>query len=178
MLEDQDGVGLGEGREQEPARVGRRRGREHREAGDVRVPALEAVRVLRRELPAGAGRHADHERHAELAARHVPERRRVVDDLVERQQAEVDRHHLDDRAQAPERRADAGADERALRERRVAHAVGAELLQQAAAHRVGAAVAPHVLAHQEHPRVPGERLAQGAPHRVAVRQLGHGVRLA
>ena len=53
--------------------------------GDVGVPAFEAVRMLRRQLPAGAGGHADDERHVELAARHVADRRRIVDDLVERQ---------------------------------------------------------------------------------------------
>jgi hypothetical protein len=41
------------------------------DAGDVRVPALEAVGVLRRELAAAAGGHADDDGHVELAARHV-----------------------------------------------------------------------------------------------------------
>ena len=109
--------------------------------------------MLRGELPAGAGRHPDDQRHAELAARHVAERRGVVDDLIEREQAEVDRHHLDDRPHAAERRADAGADERRLRERRVADALGAELVEQPLADRVRAAVAPDVLAHQEDARI-------------------------
>jgi hypothetical protein len=54
-----------------------------------------------------------------------------VHDLVERQQAEVDRHDLDDRAHAAQRRADAGADEAEFRQRRVADALGAEFLEQA-----------------------------------------------
>jgi hypothetical protein len=52
--------------------------------------------MLRGELLARTGRHADHQRHAELPARHVPDRGGRVHDLVERQQAEVDRHQLDD----------------------------------------------------------------------------------
>ena len=87
--------------------------------------------MLGGELAAGAGGHADHERHVELAARHVQQRGGVVHDLVEREQAEVDGHDLDDRAHAAERGADAGADEGRLRQRRVADALGPELLEQA-----------------------------------------------
>ena len=54
-------------------------------ARDVRVPAFQAVRVLRGDPPAAPGRHPDHQRHGELAARHVRDRGGVVDDLVERQ---------------------------------------------------------------------------------------------
>jgi len=41
--------------------------------------------------------HADHERDVELTAGHVQQRGRVVEDLVEREQAEVHGHDLDDR---------------------------------------------------------------------------------
>ena len=104
-------------------------GRQHLDAGDVAVPALEAVRVLCRELAAPARRHAHDERHAELAVGHVPHRGGVVDDLVEREQAEVDGHDLDDRPHAAERRADAGADEPGLAQRGVADALGPELVR-------------------------------------------------
>ena len=83
----------------------------------------------------------------------------VVHDLVERQQAEVDRHDLDDRAHPAERGADAGADEGRLRQRRVADPLGAELLEQALAHGEAAAVAADVLAHQEDALVARQRLA-------------------
>ena len=72
--------------------------------------------MLCRELAAGAGRHADNQRHGELAARHMRDRRGVVDDLVERQQAEIDRHDLDDRPHAGHRRADARRRRRRLSE--------------------------------------------------------------
>ena len=87
--------------------------------------------MLRGDLPPRARRHADHERHADLSARHVPQRRRVVEDLIEREQAEVHGHDLDDRAHPGDRRADARADERRLRERRVADALGPELRRAA-----------------------------------------------
>ena len=96
-----------------------------------------------------AGGHADHQRHRELPARHVRDRGRVVHDLVEREQAEVAGHDLDDRPQAGHRRADAGADEAVLGQRRVADALRAELLEQALGHGVAAAVLADVLAHHE-----------------------------
>ena len=71
VLEEQHGVGVGERGPQHAARVVHRRGSEDPQAGNVRVPALEAVRVLRGDLATAAGRHADHERHVALPARHV-----------------------------------------------------------------------------------------------------------
>ena len=65
------------------------------------------AKILRGELPAGARRHADDQRHAELAARHMTQGRGIVDDLVEREQREIDRHDLDDGPHAAHRRADA-----------------------------------------------------------------------
>jgi hypothetical protein len=130
VLEDHHRVVAAQGRQQHAARILQRGRRQHAQARHVRVPGFEAVRVLRRELPAGAGGHADHDRHAHLAARHVAQRGGVVHDLVQRQQAEVDRHHLDDGAHAAQRRADARAHEGRLGKRRVAHPVFAELFQQ------------------------------------------------
>ena len=120
------------------------------------------------ELAPTAGRHADHERDRELAARHVADGGRVVENLVEREQAEVDRHHLDDRAHARECRADAGADERRFREWRVADTLLAEFREQPHAHRIAASVAPDVLAHQEHTRIALQRLTQRRAHCLAV----------
>ena len=84
-----------------------------------------------------------------------------------REQAEVDRHDLDDRPHAAERRADAGADEGRFRQRRVADALGAELLEQPVAHGEGAAVAADVLAHQEDARI--RRSASRSARRTASR---------
>src|SRR6516162_7630100 len=98
---------------------------------------------------AGAGGHADDERHGELPARHMADRCRVVDDLVERKKAEIDRHDFDDRAHPAEGGADPGADEGRFRERRVANAFRAELIEQPLGHRITAAIAPDILAHQK-----------------------------
>ncbi len=95
----------------------------------------------------------------------------VVEDLIQRQQAEVHGHDLDYRTHAAQGRADAGADEAGFGQRGVADALGAELLQQAHAHREAATVAADVLAHEEHPLVAGHRLANRLPHRLAIRHL-------
>ena len=114
--------------------------------------------MLRGELAPGSGGHPDHQRNVELSARHVLQRRRVVEDLVECEQAEVDGHDLDDRPHAAQRGADPGADERRLRQRRVAHALGAELLEQPLAHREAAAVPTDILAHEEDAVIASERI--------------------
>ena len=78
------------------------------------------------ELVAATARHPDHERDPDLAVEHVGDRRGVVDDLVEGEQREVDRHQLDDRSQPAHCGADAGADDRVLGDRHVADAALAE----------------------------------------------------
>ena len=124
--------------------------------------------MLRGELTAGAGGHANHQRNVELAARHVKDGGGVVHDLVERQQAEVDRHDLDDRTHPAHRRADSGADKGRLGKRRVADALGTELLQQSLADREASAVASDVLAHQKDARIADQRVAHRLAHRFAI----------
>ena len=149
VLEDQRGIRAGEGSGQHSTRVVDRRRGKNAEPRDVGVPAFETVRVLSGELAARSGRHADHERYVELSARHVADRRSVVQDLVQRQQTEVDSHDLDDGPQAAERGPDARTHESGLRQRRVAKALGAEFLEQPLGDGEAAAVSADVLAHQE-----------------------------
>ena len=61
---------------------------------------------------------------------------------VHRHQDEVDRHDLDDRAQAEHGRADAGADEALLGDRRLAHALARRTSLQPGGDLVGALEAP------------------------------------
>ena len=124
--------------------------------------------MLRGELTTGAGRHANHDRNVELSTRHVPQSRRIVHDLVECEQTEVHRHHLDDGPHAVECRTDARTHEGGLGERRVAYAFLAEFLEQPFAHGVTAPVATHVLAHQEHALVAQQSLPQTLAQCVAI----------
>ena len=119
--------------------------------------AFQAVRMLCGKLPPGAGRHADHQRHGELAARHVRDGRGVVDDLVQRQKAEIHCHDLDDRTHTRDRRTNPGTDITALGQRRVANRVFAQFVCQTFGDRVAAAIARDVLAHQEDARIGEDR---------------------
>ena len=129
--------------------------------------------MLGSKLAAGTGRHADHQRHAELISRHVAHRRRSVEDLIERQQAEIHRHQLDDRTHAGHRRSDAGAGKSGFRQRRIANPLRAEFGEQPMTHRVAAAVAADVLTHQKNALVALDRIAKGRAHRLAVAHLNH-----
>ena len=74
-----------------PYASGNSRRRQDLDSGNVSVPAFEAVRMLRRHLAASACRHAHHQRHAELPARHVTQGRCVIQNLIHGQHAEIDR---------------------------------------------------------------------------------------
>ena len=113
--------------------------------------------MLRGQLAAAARGRADDEGDADLASAHVAEGGGVVEDLVQRQQAEVDGHDLDDRPEAGDGRPDPRADEGRLRQRRVADAVLPELFQQSLGDGEAPAVTADVLAHQEHALVRGQR---------------------
>ena len=78
-----------------------------------------------------------------------------------------------DRAQAHHRGAGRAADDRGLRERRVDHAPGAELLLEARRHLERAAVDADVLADQEDALVVLHLLPEAVADRLEVGLLGH-----
>ena len=127
--------------------------------------------MLGGKLAARAGRHADHERHAELIARHVAHRRCGIENLVERKQAEIHRHQFDDRAHAGHCGTDAGAGKPRFRQRRIADPFGPEFRQQPFAHRVAAAITADVLAHQKDALVALHCIADRLAHRIAIGDL-------
>ncbi len=73
----------------------------------------------------------EHERDRHLAVGHVARLGDLVDDHVPGHREEVGEHQLGDRAQAGHRRAHRRADDRLLADRRVADAIGPELVEQA-----------------------------------------------
>ena len=114
--------------------------------------------------------------HVELPAGHLPELRGVVEDLVERDGAEVPRHELDDRAAGPP------SPRRCRRPAKPASAMGvsmtrlrAELLEHPLADLVGALVVADLFAHEkdaivalhllDHGLAEGLAESQGARHR-------------
>ena len=118
--------------------------------------------MLRAAAVAGAALGAQHQRHGQLAARHEVRLGGAVDELVERQRDEVDEHDLEHRAHARLRRADRHAGDRGLADRRVDHALGAELLGQAGGGGVGPALGDVLAEHEDalvgaHRRRPASR---------------------
>jgi hypothetical protein len=111
-------------------------------------------------LAAPAGGADDHG-HTVLPAEHAVDLRGVVDDLVHGEQREVDRHDLDDRAQAQHGRAHRGADEALFGDGGVADPALAELLEHPLGDLVGALEDPDLLAHEHHVLVAVHLRAQG-----------------
>ena len=151
--------------------VGGGRGRDHLQAGNVREPGRIILAVLGGDARGGAVRPAEHDRAAHLAARHIKRLGRRIDQLVHRLHGEIEGHELDDRLQAGERRADAQAGKAVLGDRRVDHALVAELLQQSLRDLVGALIFGDLLAHHEHVLVAPHLLGHGVAQRFA---HGHG----
>ena len=118
-------------------------------------------------------RAAEHDRDVELPAAHLEDLGGVVDDLIDRDQREVEGHELDDRPQPDHRGADADAGEPHLGDRRVDDAALAEALEQALGDLVRAVVVADLLAHDEHVGVAVHLLAHGLVERLAIADDGH-----
>ena len=132
-------------------------------------PRLGVLRVVRAAGEAAAGREPDGDVHRQ--AHPVVGLAGDVDELVEAAADEVGELHLGDRPQALDGGADRAADDRRLGQRRVHHALGAELVDEAVGHLEGAAEGPDVLAHEEDALVGAHLLAHGVGDRL---QIGHG----
>ncbi len=76
---------------------------------------------------------------ARLAAEHVAELGHLVEDLVHADADEIGEHQFGHRPQPGKRRAAGSADDGRLGNRRIDHALGAELRQQALGHAEDAA---------------------------------------
>src|SRR5271165_851757 len=176
MLKDQHRVRIGERRHKHVACILEDRRRQNTKPRDVCVPSFETVRVLCSNPPPTPGRHSDHQWHRELATRHVWDRGGIVDDLIEREQAEIDRHDLDDRPHAGECRADTGADKSALRKRRIAYPLLAEFVEQSLSHGVATAVSADILAHDEGAGISNQRVPNRLPTGLAIGHAAVGWR--
>ena len=145
---------------------------------------IEALAVLRGGAEAGAVHGADHHRGHRLAAEHVLELGGLVEDLVEADPHEVDEHQLGDGAQPGGGGTHGGTDEAALGDRRIQHAIAAELghqplgdTERAAPGVVlagGTQAAGDVLAHDDDAMIALHLLGEGLVDRLTVALLGHG----
>ena len=169
VLEEQHRVVVADRRAEQPARVVRRRRDDDLEPGHVGEEGLDALRVVQRAVDAAAVRRPDDHRHAVAVVRAVAHPGRLGHDLVERREDEVGELDLGDRPQAVDRRADRGADDHRLGQRRVDDAVVAELRPQPVGRQEDAALLADVLAEDDDRLVAahlvGERLADGLDER-------------
>ena len=174
VLEEHDGVVVADRRLHQALRVIRGRGHHDLESRDVREPDLEALGVLGGRALAGAAAlgHPQDPGHAALAAGHEPDLGRLGGDLIHREAAEVNEHDLGHRAHPDQRRAGRGADDRVLRDRRVADPLRPELVEQGAGDAERAPVLADVLAQQEHALVADHLLAERLADGLLVRHLG------
>jgi hypothetical protein len=151
--------------------VVRRRRRDHFQPGTMDEPGLRVLRMVQPAADIAAARRADDDWNRRAPAVAESQRRRLVDDLIERAGDEIGELHLGDRTIAALRRADADPDDRRLRDRRVDDAEVAELFVKALRHAKGAAVSADILAEHEHFRVAAHFFGKRLANRFQVRQL-------
>jgi hypothetical protein len=152
--------------------VGRCGRRDHDEAGHVREPRFERLRVLRGGGAPQPVRHARDERHPALPAEHVARLRRLVHHLVHRAEREVDHAHLDHWFQAVQRHADRRAHDGRFGDRRVDNALRSELLREPAVLSEDPAAAD-VLAECNDPRIGTHRLRERGARGLGVGEARH-----
>ena len=129
--------------------------------------------MLGREADAAAVRHPERHRDVGLAAGHVPVLRELVRDLVEADAREVGEHDLRDGPQTGDGGSECAADDRLLRDRRVADAAGTEAVEEPGSRLEHAACGADVLAEQEDPLVALELLLERPDNAFPVRELAH-----
>jgi hypothetical protein len=104
--------------------------------------------MLGAKLTAGAGRHADSQRHTKLFTRHVTDGCGTVEDLVKGERAEIHRHHFNDGTHAGHSRANIPAPVKPDSDSGVSRMrSGAEFGQEPLGHRIAATVPADILAH-------------------------------
>ena len=171
VLEVHHRVVVADRRLQQPLGVVCRRRRDHFQPGPMDEPGLRILRVIETAADIAAARRPDDDRYHRAAAIAEPQRRRLVDDLIEAARDEIGELHLGDRTIAALRRADADPDDRRLRDRRVDDAEIAELFVEALRHAEGAAVGADILAEHEYFRVAAHFFGKRLANRFQVRQL-------
>jgi hypothetical protein len=130
VVEVDDGVVVADRGRHQPLRVRRRRRHRHLQARDAHEHPVDRAGVLAGPAGGEAVARLEDDRDRHLPAAHVVEARRLVHDLVHRDEHELRHVQLDHRPVAGERRPDRHPDLRGLRDRRHADAVGPEGLQE------------------------------------------------
>ena len=169
VFEKHHRVVVADGRFQQALGVVGRRRHHHLQSGNVAEPGVQRLRMLRGRAARGAQRGSHHQRRFPLAARHVMNLGGLVHHLVHGEPDEIAEHDVDHRTHAGHRGAHGNAGEAGFRNRRVEHALGAELFHQAGEHFERMARFGDVFAQNEDARIAahlfGQRFADGLRER-------------
>ena len=114
---------------------------------------------------------SEHHRHTGLAAEHEAVLRGLIHDLVHRQSGKVDVHELDDGTKPGQGRADRGANDPDLADRRLPNSGRSECIEKTGSDLERAAVLGDVLADHDDPRIPLHLETEGVAERLVVEHL-------
>ena len=173
VLEEQHGIVVADRRPEEALRVVGRRRDDDLQARHVREERLDRLRVVEGAVHAAAVRRPHDHRHAEAVVRAVAHPRGLGHELVEGRVDEVGELDLGDRPEAVDGRADRGADDHRLGERRVDDPVVAELAPEPVGRQEDAALLADVLAQDDDRLVPPHLLGHAVADRLDERANRH-----
>ena len=159
VFEIDDGIVVADGRLQQTLGVVGRGRLYDLQPRHMREPRLRILGVVRAAAKSTAGRAAKDDGHRRAPS--IARFRRVVHDLIERAHDEVGELEFDDRTQPFDRRGAGGADEAALRNRRIDDALGSEFVEKAARDLERSAEHRDVLAEQDDVAVAAHLVPQG-----------------
>ena len=129
--------------------------------------------MLRAQLEGRSRRTPKHHGNPDLPATHVEQLGGAIDDLIQRQDGEVEGHELDDGPEAEHGRAHSEPRETELADGGVHDPLVSEALEQALGDLVGAVVLGHLLTQEENGVVSLHLLGEGLVQRVSIRQFCH-----
>ena len=168
VFEDEHRIGIADRGEQQPFRVGRRRGCDDLESGRVRVERFDRLRMVRAAAKTAAVRGAHDHRARPVTAGAPADLGGFADQMIHRGVHEIGELDLRDRPQTAHRQPDRDAGDHRLGHRHVDDPRGPEPVEQAFGRAENAAQLPDVFAQHEHALVAlhllAERLAHGFDH--------------
>ena len=165
-LQHDDRVAGAQRRLHQPLGVRRRRGHADDEPRHMREDRMIDAAVVRPRAAQRPGAHPHHHRRRHLAVAHVAQLRRLQEDLPRRLEGEVGEHQIRHRPRPGRRGPHRRGGEPLLRDRRVDHPLGAELLPEPLGMGEAAAALAGPLAEVHDRRVRPHLLGEPVAHRV------------
>jgi len=139
----------------------------------MREPDFQVLRMSSRQLIAPPTWGANDQRNGALSTKHRIDFRGVIDNLIHRQDDEIDRHDLHNRAQPQHGGPRGHADKAIFYNRRVHHSLGAELLEQPGCDFIRALEDRNLLTEEEHVFIAQQFIAQAVMEGLPIGDLSH-----